>query len=84
MEPQRTGDSFDTSQADLFATAKGLLEINGSPALVSTTGQLILVIIKLLVYGDCRGLSLFNDNHLPSKRQPSIFKAVSYCSAVCP
>jgi hypothetical protein len=41
MEPQRKGDSFDTSQADHFATAKGLLEINGSPALVFTTGQLM-------------------------------------------
>jgi hypothetical protein len=35
-----TGDSFDTSQAEHFVTAKGLLEISGSPALVSTTGQL--------------------------------------------
>jgi hypothetical protein len=33
------------------------------------------VIIKPLVYGDCRGLSLFNDNHPPSKRQPSTFRA---------
>ena len=41
MEPQRKGDSFDSSQADHFATAKGLSEISGSPALVSTTGQLI-------------------------------------------
>jgi hypothetical protein len=43
-----------------------------------------LVIIKPLVYGDCRGLSLFNDHHPPSKRQPSIFRAASYRSAVCP
>jgi hypothetical protein len=41
MEHQRKEDSFDISQADHFATAKGLLEINGSPALVSTTGLLI-------------------------------------------
>jgi hypothetical protein len=41
MELQRKRDSFDTSQADHFVTAKGLLEINGSPALFSTTGQLI-------------------------------------------
>jgi len=34
------GDSFDTSQADHFAAAKGLIEISGIPALVSTTGLL--------------------------------------------
>ena len=38
-----------------------------------TTSLYNLVIIKLLVYGDCPGLSLFNDNHPPSKHQPSIF-----------
>jgi hypothetical protein len=43
MEPQRKGDSFDTSQADHFVTAKGLLEINGSLALFSTTGQLMYI-----------------------------------------
>jgi hypothetical protein len=37
-----TGDSFETSQADHFITAKGLAEISGSPALVSTTGLLQL------------------------------------------
>jgi hypothetical protein len=36
-EPERRGDSFDTSQAEHFVTAKGLIEITGSPALVSTT-----------------------------------------------
>jgi len=41
------------------------------------------VIIKPLVYGDCRGLSLFNDNHPPFKRQISIFRAARYRSAVC-
>ena len=34
-----TGDSFDTSQAEHFVTAKGLAEISDSPALF-TTGQL--------------------------------------------
>jgi len=32
------GDSFDTSQANHFVTAKGLVEVSGSPAVVSTTG----------------------------------------------
>ena len=40
-------------------------------------------VIILLVLGDCRGLSLFNDDHPPFKRQPSIFRAVRYRSAVC-
>jgi hypothetical protein len=30
------GDSFDTSQAEGFVTAKGLIGITGSPALVFT------------------------------------------------
>ena len=70
MELDRQGDSFDTSQTNHFVTAKGLIEISGSPALVSTTGLLHfsnLVIVKPLVYGECHGLSLFNDDHPPSK-----------------
>jgi len=44
----------------------------------------ILVIMKPLVYGECRRLSLINDSHPPSKLQPSIFRAASYRSAVRP
>jgi hypothetical protein len=40
LEASEIGDSFDTSQADHFMTAKGLTEISGSPAVVSTTGLL--------------------------------------------
>jgi hypothetical protein len=29
------------------------------------------------------GIHSFNDNHPPSKRQPSIFRAACYRSAVC-
>jgi len=34
------GDSFETRKADHVVTAKRLVEISGSPALVSTTGLL--------------------------------------------
>jgi len=37
----KRGDSFDTSQADHFAAAKGLIEISGTAALVCTIGLLI-------------------------------------------
>ena len=37
---RETGDSFDTSQAEHFVTAKGLVEIGRSPALLYTTGLL--------------------------------------------
>jgi len=40
LEAWETWDSFDTSQAGHFGTTKGLIEISGTPALVSTTGLL--------------------------------------------
>jgi hypothetical protein len=40
--PRDGEDSLDTSQAEHFVTAKGLVEISGSPAIVPTTGLLQL------------------------------------------
>jgi hypothetical protein len=40
--------------------------------------------IKPLIYGDCRWLSLINDDHPLLQRQRSIFRAARYRSAVCP
>jgi hypothetical protein len=42
------------------------------------------VFIIQLIYGDCRGLSLYNDDHPLFQRQPSTFRAARYRSAVCP
>ena len=77
LEPLRRGDSFDTSQAEHFVTAKGLIEFSGSPAIVCTTGLFHCTtqgLLKLLVLGDCRGLSLFNDGQSPFEHQTSIFR----------
>jgi hypothetical protein len=65
--------------------SEGSVRNSGSPAFVSTTGPPIvqLVFIKQLTYGNCRGISLINDDHPLFQRQPSIFGATRYCSAVC-
>jgi len=60
--------AVDISQAEHCVTAKGHVEISGSPTLVSTTGLLHCTtqwLLKLLILGDCSGLSLFNDDHPP-------------------
>jgi len=42
LDPQRGGDSFDISQAEHLVTAKSLVKISGSPAIVSKTGLMQL------------------------------------------
>lgn len=60
----QTWNSFDTSQAQHFAKAKGRVEISGSRALVYTTG--LLHCTKSVGYHS-------KDNHPPFKRQRAIF-----------
>jgi hypothetical protein len=54
------------------------------PRRVTISRHVQLLLIKPLIYGDCRGLSLIIDNHPLLQRQPSIFREARYCSAVCP
>jgi hypothetical protein len=68
LEPQRRGESFDTSQAEHLVTAKGLIEASGSPAFIYTTDEL-----------HCRPCL-----EIAVGYQPSIFRAAKYRSAVCP
>ena len=64
----KRGDSFNTSQADHFAAAKGLIEISGTPAVVSTIGLLTCTFKWLLNHWYMEvAVSTLNLDSLPTR-----------------